>query len=30
MGWDGTIGKPLPETLNKYGIEYAAKELWGK
>jgi aldehyde:ferredoxin oxidoreductase len=30
MGWDKTTGKPLPETLKKYGLEYAIPELWGK
>jgi len=27
MGWDNT-GKPLPETLEKYGLEYVARDLW--
>jgi aldehyde:ferredoxin oxidoreductase len=27
MGWD-SFGKPLPETLKKYGIEYITKDLW--
>ena len=30
MGWDKDTGKPLPETLKRYGLEYAATELWGK
>jgi aldehyde:ferredoxin oxidoreductase len=30
MGWDKETGKPLPETLKRYGIEYAVSELWGK
>jgi len=30
MGWDKKTGKPLPETLKKYGLEYAIPELWGK
>ena len=30
MGWDKETGKPLPETLKRYGLEYAATELWGK
>jgi aldehyde:ferredoxin oxidoreductase len=28
MGWDKETGKPLPETLKHYGLEYAAAELW--
>jgi aldehyde:ferredoxin oxidoreductase len=27
MGWDLT-GKPLPDTLKKYGLEYVVKDLW--
>jgi len=27
MGWDND-GKPLPETLEKYGLDYVAKDLW--
>ena len=30
MGWDKATGKPLPETLKKFGLEYAIPELWGK
>jgi aldehyde:ferredoxin oxidoreductase len=30
MGWDKETGKPLPETLKRYGLEYATAELWGK
>ena len=30
MGWDRNTGKPLPETLRKYGLEYVIPELWGK
>ena len=30
MGWDKETGKPLPETLKRYGLEYAIDELWGK
>ena len=30
MGWDKETGKPLPETLKRYGLEFAAPELWGK
>jgi hypothetical protein len=30
MGWDKITGKPLPETLKHYGLEYAVDELWGK
>ncbi len=29
MGWDSS-GKPLPETLEKYGLSYVAKDLYGK
>ncbi|MEM2875436.1 MAG: aldehyde ferredoxin oxidoreductase C-terminal domain-containing protein, partial [Candidatus Bathyarchaeia archaeon] len=27
MGWDSS-GKPLPETLEKYGLDYVVKDLW--
>jgi hypothetical protein len=27
MGWD-SWGKPLPGTLEKYGLDYAARDLW--
>ena len=30
MGWDKETGKPMPETLKHYGLEYATAELWGK
>jgi hypothetical protein len=30
MGWDEETGKPLPETLKRYGLEYAIAELWPK
>jgi aldehyde:ferredoxin oxidoreductase len=30
MGWDKETGKPLPDTLRRYGLEYAIAELWGK
>ncbi|MFC1986874.1 aldehyde ferredoxin oxidoreductase family protein [Chloroflexota bacterium] len=30
MGWDKETGKPLPETLKRFGLEYAIPELWGK
>ena len=30
MGWDKNTGKPLPETLKKYGLEYVIPELWGR
>jgi len=29
-GWDEKTGKPLPETLKKFGLDYAIPELWGK
>ncbi|MFH1775936.1 MAG: aldehyde ferredoxin oxidoreductase C-terminal domain-containing protein, partial [Chloroflexota bacterium] len=29
MGWDAETGKPLPDTLKSYGLEYAIPELWG-
>ena len=29
MGWDKETGKPLPDTLKRYGLEYAITELWG-
>jgi aldehyde:ferredoxin oxidoreductase len=28
MGWDRATGKPLPETLAKYGLEQQRKDLW--
>jgi len=28
MGWEKETGKPLPETLKRYGLEYAIAELW--
>jgi aldehyde:ferredoxin oxidoreductase len=28
MGWDKETGKPLPETLKRYRLEYAISELW--
>jgi len=27
MGWDSS-GRPLPETLEKYGLDYVARDLW--
>lgn len=30
MGWDKETGKPLPDTLRSFGLEYAIPELWGK
>jgi aldehyde:ferredoxin oxidoreductase len=30
MGWDKESGKPLPDTLKRYGLEYAINELWGR
>ncbi|MFC2018394.1 aldehyde ferredoxin oxidoreductase family protein [Chloroflexota bacterium] len=29
MGWDTETGKPLPDTLKSYDLEYAIPELWG-
>jgi len=29
MGWEKTTGKPLPETLKKYKLDYIIKDLWG-
>jgi aldehyde:ferredoxin oxidoreductase len=29
MGWDEETGKPLPETLNRYGLGFLTKDLWG-
>jgi len=29
MGWDSS-GKPLPETLGKYGLDYVARDLWSR
>lgn len=28
MGWDKDTGKPLPETLKKYGMEHIIKDIW--
>lgn len=28
MGWDGETGKPLPETLQKLGLEYTIADIW--
>lgn len=28
-GWDPMTGKPLPETLKKYGLEFVIPEMWG-
>jgi aldehyde:ferredoxin oxidoreductase len=28
MGWDGTTGRPLPETLRTLGLEDVARDLW--
>ncbi len=28
MGWDRATGKPLPETLKKYGLEQQLNDLW--
>ncbi|MBI2831145.1 MAG: hypothetical protein HYX79_02695 [Chloroflexi bacterium] len=28
MGWDSKTGKPLPETLEKFGLEYAISDIW--
>ncbi len=30
LGWDTTMGKPLPETLKKFGLEEVIPTLWGK
>ncbi|MFH0847204.1 MAG: aldehyde ferredoxin oxidoreductase C-terminal domain-containing protein [Chloroflexota bacterium] len=30
MGWDTKTARPLPETLKKFGLDYAIPELWGK
>jgi aldehyde:ferredoxin oxidoreductase len=30
MGWDSNSGKPLPDTLRRYGLEFAIGEMWGK
>lgn len=27
MGWDAS-GKPLPETLKRFGLDYVARDLW--
>jgi len=28
MGWDTETGKPLPETLNKLGLQHVTKDIW--
>ncbi|MEM2211367.1 MAG: aldehyde ferredoxin oxidoreductase C-terminal domain-containing protein [Nitrososphaerales archaeon] len=28
MGWDEETGKPLPETLKAYGLEFVIKDIW--
>ncbi len=28
MGWDPETGKPLPDTLKKFGLDFAIAELW--
>jgi aldehyde:ferredoxin oxidoreductase len=28
MGWDKKTGKPLPDTLRRFGLEHAIAELW--
>ncbi|MFC1985033.1 aldehyde ferredoxin oxidoreductase family protein [Chloroflexota bacterium] len=28
MGWDSTTGKPLPDTLKRFGLEHTIPELW--
>lgn len=30
MGWDKKTGKPLPETLKKFGLEHVIPDLWEK
>ncbi len=30
MGWDKNTGKPLPDTLRHFGLDYAVPEIWGK
>ncbi|MBA7625008.1 putative oxidoreductase YdhV [subsurface metagenome] len=30
MGWDKETGKPLPDTLRRFGLEHTIPELWGK
>jgi aldehyde:ferredoxin oxidoreductase len=30
MGWDVATGKPLPETLRRFGLEEAIPQLWGE
>jgi aldehyde:ferredoxin oxidoreductase len=30
MGWDRETGKPLPDTLRHFGLEYTIPELWGR
>jgi aldehyde:ferredoxin oxidoreductase len=29
MGWDKETGKPLPNTLRRFGLDFAITELWG-
>ena len=29
-GWDEKMGKPLPDTLRKLGLEHAIPEMWGR
>jgi aldehyde:ferredoxin oxidoreductase len=28
MGWDRSTGKPLPETLEKLGLEWVIEDIW--
>lgn len=28
MGWDVKTGKPLPETLERLGLEHVIKDIW--
>lgn len=28
MGWDGNTGRPLPETLRRFGLDHVANDLW--
>jgi aldehyde:ferredoxin oxidoreductase len=28
MGWDEKTGKPLPETLKRFGLDYVIKDIW--
>jgi len=30
IGWDEETGKPVPDTLRRYGLENVVPELWGK